>query len=230
MQDQCRRLGAFDVEHGGVFAIGIQVIPVFAAEIERQKTGDIRCSREAHQVGDAGPDGSRLESLRLRDDPRGHEAAVAPAHDAEPLRVGDALRDQVIDAAHDVLVVAAAPVLDVGLAELLAVGSAAARVGAEDGVALPGEDVDGVAARLRDAGRIDGEAEAELECGAAVDVGQEREFFLALLVVWWQYERAFDFQAVLAFPSDAFHCSHRNEHERQPIDHASALARCHCDR
>ncbi len=94
----------------------------------------------------AAPDRRGLEALRLRDDPRGHEAAVAPAHDAESIRVGDAHPDHVIDAGHEVAVVAAAPVAVVGVAERLAVAAAAARVDAQHGVAARRERRDRIRA------------------------------------------------------------------------------------
>ena len=61
------------------------------------------------------------------DDPVRHVAAVRRAHDAEPIGIGDALRDQVIDAGHDVLVVALAPRVDDRPLARLAVSGAAAR-------------------------------------------------------------------------------------------------------
>ena len=57
----------------------------------------------AGHVGDARADDGGLESRRLRDRPRRHEAAVRPAANSQPIGVGDSAGDQVINTGHHVL-------------------------------------------------------------------------------------------------------------------------------
>lgn len=53
-------------------------------------------------VDDAGTDERGAEPVGLADGPGGHEPAVAPPGDAEPVGVGDASGDEQVDAGEDV--------------------------------------------------------------------------------------------------------------------------------
>ena len=82
------------------------------------------------------PGHRRREPVRLRDGPHRHVAAVAPAEDAEAVRVDRRDAQHLVDPREHVAQVAAAEVLDVGAREGLAEPVAAARVGKEHEVAL----------------------------------------------------------------------------------------------
>ena len=68
-------------------------------------------------------------------------AAVGAAHDADALRVGDALGDQVLDAPGDVVLHLVAPLLVAGVQELLAVARRAAEVRLQHRVAAVGQEL-----------------------------------------------------------------------------------------
>ena len=78
----------------------------------------------------------------MADDPVRQVAAVRPAGDAEPLRVGQAVGDERVDAGEDVAHRARAPVAVVGVVERLAVALGAARVAVEDADPGRGEDLE----------------------------------------------------------------------------------------
>ena len=102
--------------------------------------GNVRRAGERHEVGHRRADRCGLEAVGLRHDPRGHEPAVAPAHDAEPVGVRDSHGDDGVDPRHEVAIVAAAPVLLVGAPKRRPVAGRAPRVRAQHRVALGGED------------------------------------------------------------------------------------------
>src|SRR5271154_973649 len=77
--------------------------------------------------------------MRLRNAPHGHVAAVAPAAETQPRFVDRNCLEHGIYAGHDVTLVAIAEVLHVVGRELLSFAIAAAWIGEEDEVALPGE-------------------------------------------------------------------------------------------
>src|SRR5438034_688468 len=91
-------LSASGASARGVGPVSVQLVPRLAAEVIRHKARNIRRAGETHQVGDAGADGGSAETLRLRDHPRGHEPAIAPAHHAEMIRIRDAQVDDVVHA------------------------------------------------------------------------------------------------------------------------------------
>src|SRR5690606_22424141 len=99
--------------------------------------------------GDAGAVHRGLEAVRLCHRPRGHIAAVAPAHDAERVGVRDTALDQRVDAGHDVLEVESTPVLDHGALPFVTVAGRAPRVGHQHRVAIGGIPLRVVAVAVR---------------------------------------------------------------------------------
>src|SRR6267154_3436330 len=98
-----------------------EYLPRLAAKVVWQETRDIRGSREAPQIGNACADRSRLEAVRLRNDPACHEAAVTPAHHCRSIRIGDAQCNHAIDTGHIVFIVLSTPIAHIRKPELLAV-------------------------------------------------------------------------------------------------------------
>ena len=68
-------------------------------------------------IGGGSTNGSCLEAICVADDPGRQKASVAPAHDAEPPRIGDALTDEIIHPGHHVIEIAKALRLDILQAE-----------------------------------------------------------------------------------------------------------------
>src|SRR6185295_17966103 len=99
----------------------LELLPRLATEIIRQESGNVRGAREAPQIGHARTHDRRLESLRLRDGPRGHEPAVAPAHYGEPIRIRDAHRDYMVQTGLIVLEIASAPIVVIREAKFLSI-------------------------------------------------------------------------------------------------------------
>nr|WP_279581435.1 hypothetical protein [Fodinicola feengrottensis] len=94
---------------------------------------------EHSPVGDTGADQRRAKPIGLPDGPGGHEPAVAPAGDAQPIGVSDALRDEQVDAGQDVgPLLLTDPASDAGR-ELVTVALAAARIGQEHRVSSSGQ-------------------------------------------------------------------------------------------
>ena len=77
--------------------------------------------------------------MSLCDGEHGHEAAVAPAGDADAIGVDGIFGEDGIDAGEDVAEVAVTKVLAIGLSEGLALTIAAAGIGQENEVAERGE-------------------------------------------------------------------------------------------
>src|SRR5262249_50894427 len=90
VDDQRGRFHALDVVDGR------EAIVAAAPLVWAGAVGDlVPCAYLGHAVerapvADAGAHHGRLEAIGLRDRPGSHKAAVAPAADAQPLRVGDA--------------------------------------------------------------------------------------------------------------------------------------------
>ena len=86
-------------------------------------------------------DGGAVDVGREGDAGERRVAAVRAAHDADALRVGDALGDQVLHAPGDVVLHLVAPLLVAGVEELLAVAGRAAEVRLQHRVAAIGEEL-----------------------------------------------------------------------------------------
>ena len=178
-------------------AVDFKVVPEFRAHVVGDEARDIRGAGEAHQVGHSRSHRGGLEALGLCDDPGGHVPAIAPAHHAQPLRVGHSRGDDFVHAGHQVPVVAAAPILVVGVAEFLAVARRAAGVGAQYGVTLRRE-------RSRRVQRpVGDETLHEHARGPAVNHHHQRVVF-SFLVANWVGEQPFDLRAVTRFPPHNF--------------------------
>ena len=78
----------------------------------------------------------------MADDPAREVAAVRPAGDAQPIRVGQPVGDEGVDPGEDVAHRARAPVAVVRVVERLAVALRAARVAVEDADPGRGEDLE----------------------------------------------------------------------------------------
>ena len=152
VDDEARGLHVAGVEESRAVHVHLRVLPRPGAEVGAREVRDVGGAGERGEVRDRGAHDRRLEPVGLRHDRRGHEAAVGPAVDREPIGVGDAPLDERVDALHEVLVVLDAPVAHVGGAELLAVAAAAARVREEDRVALLREERPAPQARRRGEG------------------------------------------------------------------------------
>src|SRR5579871_5943070 len=71
----------------------------------------------------------------LRHGPGGHEAAIAPAHDGQPVGVGHAHGNDLIDAGLNIFIVLAAPVVIVGEAERSSISAGAAWIRTQHSIA-----------------------------------------------------------------------------------------------
>src|SRR5205085_1348502 len=87
-------------------------------------------------------DGRGIEVRRERDAGERRIAAIAPAIDADALRVGDALGDEPARAVGHVVLHAQAPLSEARFPELAAVTGRAAEIHLEDAVAAIGEELD----------------------------------------------------------------------------------------
>ena len=128
--------------------------------------------------------------MGLGDGEHGHEAAVAPAGDADAVGIDGILGQDGIDAGEDVAEVAVAEVLAVGLGEGLALAEAAAGIGHENEVAEGGKGSGAEAAGAAVPAGSDGRG------GTAVDFDEER-IFLRRIVVRGQQEPALNVEAVV---------------------------------
>jgi len=110
-----------------------------------------------------------FEAGGLRDAPHGHEAAVAPAGEAEPVGIYGRGAEDFIDASEDVAEIAVAEIADVGAREGFALTETAAGIGLEN--EIPGtREGDREVTRMRPF-RLDGSA------GAAMNFDNHRIFF-----------------------------------------------------
>ena len=103
------------------------------------------------------------EAIGLGDHVIGEDPAVGPAAHAQPLGVGEPVRDRVIDGGHDVIEILVAPIRPDRLAVVLTVAGGPARVGKDDRVPPRGEQLG-----------LEVESVAVLRDGAAVDPQQRR--------------------------------------------------------
>ncbi len=114
-------------------------IPAAATDQVGLQSSEVPGRGEHSPVADAGPHQGRLESVGLPHRPCGHESAVAPAADPEPVRVRDPVGDEQVDPADDVgPLVQADPARD-RRGELMAMARATARVGQENRISRGGE-------------------------------------------------------------------------------------------
>jgi hypothetical protein len=194
-------LGAVQDEHRGADAAGegdraervmrvwTDAVPAGAAAERGLELAVLPGRGEHPPVGDAGVDQRGAKPVGLPDGPGGHEAAVAPAGDAQPIGVGDALGDEQVDAGQDVgPFLPADPARDAG-GEGVTVALAAARVGQEHGVASGGQPLcAGEPEQL--------EAIGVAVVGAAVHERDERERAVRRGFPGRQYEQTVQIEAV----------------------------------
>src|SRR5882672_261527 len=86
-------------------------------------------------VGDARAGHGGLEAVGLRDAPHGHEAAVAPAGEAEAIGIDGSGAEGFLHAGEDVAKIAVAEIADVGARKGFALAKTAARVGFKEKIA-----------------------------------------------------------------------------------------------
>src|SRR5580700_6922265 len=80
MQNQGRRFDVLDECDRRMSGKVIELVPGFALEVIRQKTRDVGSAGKAPEIRDACADHCGLETVRMRDHPARHEAAIAPTH------------------------------------------------------------------------------------------------------------------------------------------------------
>ncbi len=130
--NQRRRRNAFDVEHRRMFLVNLHIFPRLPAEIIGDKVGNISSAVKAHQIRYRRAGRCGFETFCLCNNPRSHKTAVAPAHYAQTIRVGNAHFDNLINAAHQILIIGAAPIFLIGVSEILTVTGRAARIRAQN--------------------------------------------------------------------------------------------------
>src|SRR5678816_1193879 len=111
--------------------ISIHHFPGLPTHIIRNEARYVRRSVETHQVGYWSSSRSRLETFRLRDNPRRHVTAVAPSHHAETIRIGNAHLNNFIYSRHQILIVSKSPVFGVCPTKLCTVAARTTRVHAQ---------------------------------------------------------------------------------------------------
>src|SRR5205823_2727668 len=156
----------------GRLAVDVRRLPRQALLEDRQVGRLVVEAPLGHRVEDAGPAAGRLDLHRRvlqGDEAVGQVAAVAPTHDGDAVRVGDALFDEVLDAGENVLDLDVVLVTDEVGDELVAVAGGPAVVGEQGGVAVGGEvqpAVVRVVVQVRVAGRgrpaVDADHERQL--------------------------------------------------------------------
>src|SRR6185503_8470932 len=98
--DHCRRAHTFHIEHRRMLLIDVDYVPRLTAKVVRNKPWNIGSAVKTHQVRYRSASRRCFEALRLSNDPRRHETAVAPAHDAETIRIGDTELNYKVDTRH----------------------------------------------------------------------------------------------------------------------------------
>ena len=196
--DQRRRVRLLDVGHRRGVRIDLRIVPGRRLQVLPRERMNVGVDVVRHPVGDAGADRDRLEAIGMPGrQERRDVTALAPAHAADAIAIGQPLLHQRVDARQHVPRVADAEIADVERPELLAVAGAAAIVRLEHQRALRQECVDGVGGaaavrhRARNAGR------------AAVNHDQQR-IAPARHEVGRLVQHPFDAGAVLALPGDHF--------------------------
>src|SRR5580700_10832609 len=96
MQNQGRRFDVLDECDWRMFGKVIELVPGFALEVIRQKTRDVGSAGKAPEISDARANHGSLETIRMRNHPARHEAAIAPPHHGEMIGVGNTHRDHLI--------------------------------------------------------------------------------------------------------------------------------------
>ena len=169
-------MGLLNEGDGGAFGVDRRVVINGGAEVGNHPLVDGVFTVVGEPVGDARSGDRGAEAMGLGDGEHGHEAAVAPAGDADAVGIDGVFGQDGIDAGEDVAEVAVAEVFAVGLGEGLALAKAAAGIGHEDEVIERGE---GGSAETAGAAVPAGE-----NCGGgtAVDFDEERIFFGRIVV------------------------------------------------
>src|ERR1700722_15028022 len=139
-------------------------------------------------VEDTGADDCRLEAIRLRDRPFTHFAAIGPATNAEPRRIGAAFRDYRVEYRHQVFVITSAPISPVGFEKIFAITIGAARIDHQHLIAVQGKQFG--------PGRLPAIALRKTGRWAAMNPQDERPF--AVLRRRGLHEGRFNFRAVEA--------------------------------
>ncbi len=189
--DECGCFGLLDVGDGGAFGVDGGIVVDTGTEERQHPLVNGVLAIVALPVADACAGDGGGETMCLRDGEHGHEAAVAPAGEAEAVVVdGDLFLDGV-DAGEDVAEIAVAEVFDVGLDEFFSLTHAAAGIGLELEVAEGGP-----------VGHGAGPGWASGLRRAAVD-GDDYGVLLAGVVVGGVGEPALDVEAFV-FPLDGF--------------------------
>src|SRR5260370_29773021 len=140
------------------------------------------------EVGNSPARETRLELLRLGEDPSGNVSAVRPAFRAEPTRVRDSAVHHRLHSADAVFVVAFAPGVFVRLGKLLSAPDRAAEIGLQDEIAVRGEGL-----------RRPIEAQQRRARRSAVRIQEERRL-LGRIGINGVRQVTFDFRSLLTLP------------------------------
>ena len=182
VEEEHGRLHVGGVGERRVVPEGLLQVPPCAAPLDlAEADADVGGAVHAVEVDAGRADDGGLEAGGVADDPACHEAAVAVAVDAQPVRVDVGALAEVVDGGHDVEVVLAAPVLLHGDGEVGAVGGGAAGVDQQHEVAGGSDDLleglegviegaVGAAVNVDDEGVAGCGVEARREEKAALDV------------------------------------------------------------
>jgi len=193
-EDEGGSFGFPDEIDGSAFGVDLWIVVDGFTEERNHPLIDFVFAVVAEPVGDAGSGHSGAEAIGLRDGPHGHVAAIAPAGDAQAVRIDGSGFEGFVDAGHDVAKIAVAEIANVGEREGFAHAETAAGIGLEDEVAGSGEGHGEIAG----AGPGGGNGGA----WAAVNVNNHRIFLRGLEIAGID-EPALDVE-VFIFPVDAF--------------------------
>ncbi len=180
-----------------VVAVRPDALPAGAAAEPRLEVRQIALGHHHAPVADPRAHHARPEALGLPDRPGGHEAALAPAPDAEAVGVGDPLRDQPVEPGDDVPPILQPDRARDGGGEADAVAHPAARVRQEDRVARRRQPLPrGRPTEL--------EAVGEAAVGAAVDDRDQREGAVLAALAGRQDQQPVERQPVGGDPGEPF--------------------------
>src|SRR5436853_3226155 len=117
------------------FPVDLGIVVNRLAEKRDHPLVDFVLSIVAEPVGDACPGHGGFEAVSLRDAPHGHEAAIAPAGQAEAAGIDGSDAKGFIHTGKDVTKIAVPEIADVGLRESFALPEAASRIALKNKVA-----------------------------------------------------------------------------------------------
>src|ERR1700730_18175007 len=106
MQHQRRRLDVFGVLERRSVPVLVEIVEQESIEVVLVTVGAVARPVIADEVGHAAQRNRRLETIRVSENPVGHEAAVAAAGDAQAIAIDPRiLLQRGVDAGHHVLII-----------------------------------------------------------------------------------------------------------------------------